>query len=1174
MAIVRLAANVNEARVNAPLLKPYLGSDVMRFLANDHRSPTAAGYGGTSSPNDFGRPLRVGAYDGLVGLDDDNWFTGGFSTGSWWIFMSSGSVVNTQKGDSGGALAVFKTSESRWYQIGVVSQSINRILAQEERDLFSPTFNNGDGNGTWIAQFLDDADDDQVSDSLDNCAPTDTRLLKCQGHISACSNPTQADSDGDGVGDACDNCPDDSNSQQLDRDRDSYGDACDGCPNRVTSTTDADGDDVWDECDNCNLPNPYAACSSNADCGPGICRENDRCSIQIDDEDGDLVGGRCDRCEFINSRRFDNSNSLAEQRKVASALQDICDPVPIYVAEPFEEEVIAGIFPDPDANERNLLNNLTFGATAQIGHNATGLTTPKLPSELARQTYSGRVGFRYCSCNVAGVGTLPETQCRAERCPIEPGEYGVPDTEGPWKRLTVATHASEVPPLSTDLSRGAELNRLYSSDLTFSGLDARIGEEEGLFWSFWKDFTSSEQGGRVPSAIVGGVRQTNGLFWSHTIGEGFPSASPRDAAENNELRDVYELVHAPFFRRWAPRPPPEINCGSRCPWFDPRAWKIFVRPEDQPDPRINDFFGRDITRLWAGLGGLAIQRGGSFFDLPDVVNPAVRTELSRQNTRWATPVEGTLDRVARNASTIFASIESPWTGNRPIREFVAAPGGRIALRPAPEAGALRPSARVGAQAVLSALERSVYLIGGSETGPDGVLIPQAEVWRYSLDSGVWETIGVEGKLAGAALTGVVAASYDVGANRLYVLGKTQTNTPFSVKQALLLTSIDTHAGTARVLMTLPALAAVSRVSLGVTEDHSLVLAWQKNATTIQLYEIDPTPARPNLVGYAALTGQLDEGLFVPDDLQIPSVVGGVPRIQTVTRAVLKLKTGLGSAGDQDKDGVPDAIDDCPAAHNPEQQGCTDQEQAVLYASASLVLADRVETVGNPLLVAAGNGLTRIGVDARIGTLRSLGPVDLRDRARARGSIASGGTVTLGNGAGADGGIRSNVSVGLDSLSSFAVTFPAPGPAVMLEPDQRRDLLPGSYSSVHVKSRSTLTLVGGEYFFESLTIEPQASLVIDSSESPVRIYVKSGLIFRGAMLDHEGGMPKVLLAYFGTSNGLVESSFDGTLVAPKAKLVLASVPHSGAFYAKELEVQAGARIEHVPLKVQWLPGFNG
>jgi hypothetical protein len=80
-------------------------------------------------------------------------------------------------------------------------------------------------------------------------------------------NPQPGDVDGDGVGDAEDNCPEDANPSQKDTDGDTEGNACD---------PDKDEDGVANGDDSCPVvPNPDS---------------------QGDDADGDAVGDACDAC--------------------------------------------------------------------------------------------------------------------------------------------------------------------------------------------------------------------------------------------------------------------------------------------------------------------------------------------------------------------------------------------------------------------------------------------------------------------------------------------------------------------------------------------------------------------------------------------------------------------------------------------------------------------------------------------------------------------------------------------------------------------------------------------------------------------------------------------------------------------------------------------------------------
>jgi len=82
-----------------------------------------------------------------------------------------------------------------------------------------------------------------------------------------CDQPS-LDGDGDGAGDACDNCASDFNPGQQDTEADGVGDACDNCPLETPNPDqmDTDGDGIGDACDSIF----YAALGDSYSSGEGV----------------------------------------------------------------------------------------------------------------------------------------------------------------------------------------------------------------------------------------------------------------------------------------------------------------------------------------------------------------------------------------------------------------------------------------------------------------------------------------------------------------------------------------------------------------------------------------------------------------------------------------------------------------------------------------------------------------------------------------------------------------------------------------------------------------------------------------------------------------------------------------------------------------------------------------
>ena len=95
---------------------------------------------------------------------------------------------------------------------------------------------------TLKEEFLD-TDGDGIDDVDDNCP---------NGY-----DPNQTDADSDMLGDVCDNCPNVPNPEQADEDEDEVGDLCDNCVfTHNPSQTDGDNDNIGNACDKCDGPCP------------------------------------------------------------------------------------------------------------------------------------------------------------------------------------------------------------------------------------------------------------------------------------------------------------------------------------------------------------------------------------------------------------------------------------------------------------------------------------------------------------------------------------------------------------------------------------------------------------------------------------------------------------------------------------------------------------------------------------------------------------------------------------------------------------------------------------------------------------------------------------------------------------------------------------------------------
>lgn len=199
-----------------------------------------------------GQGVSANGADGSGGSGIDN--GGGGGAGGGIVIhgrtVTLSSPVSVRGGD-GGQGVINSGGGGGGGRIVLAASLLSDIIGQENADVAGGSGANPGGTGD-LRLLSADVDGDGI------CNPEDPAAIRlsCTG-VDNCPgepNPEQEDSDGDGYGDACDNCPsvpngNESGFAQADADGDGVGNVCDNCWLNNPSQTDENDNGIGDDCE-------------------------------------------------------------------------------------------------------------------------------------------------------------------------------------------------------------------------------------------------------------------------------------------------------------------------------------------------------------------------------------------------------------------------------------------------------------------------------------------------------------------------------------------------------------------------------------------------------------------------------------------------------------------------------------------------------------------------------------------------------------------------------------------------------------------------------------------------------------------------------------------------------------------------------------------------------------
>jgi len=221
---------------------------------------------------------------------------------------------------------------------------------------------------------------------------------------------------------------------------------------------------------------------------------------------------------------------------------------------------------------------------------------------------------------------------------------------------------------------------------------------------------------------------------------------------------------------------------------------------------------------------------------------------------------------------------------------------------------------------------------------------------------------------------------------------------------------------------------------------------------------------------------------------------------------------------------------------------------------------RFASVGN-----IGPSSTRLAAGAEMGSLFSVGPVSLLDGSHVHGRLRTGGNVQAEGHFTVDDGVFERQSVATRHFVRRANFTPSRDEVHVGEGAKlQAPVKPGYYASLRLGPHAEATLVAGNYYFESVVLEPGSKLTIDDSKGSLFVYAENEFDDSGAVARLGGGYPRWLVSYLGTGTAFLRTPFPGSVIAPNGTIQLDADTvshgrHEGSFFGKSVHVGPSAEV---------------